>query len=98
MATPSTRSTIVEMLAKRRLFAIDETVRSWPSARWRLSSVYECGTTVPYQSCENATKTTPRWGRTATNVTPPNSRVQSHARPRGRARAPPACVAFAIIA
>jgi len=91
-------STTVAMPANFREFAIAGTVRLWPSARSKLASVKCSGSTVPYQSRENATTTTPRCGSTAIAVIPPKSSVQPSAASRPGRRAPPVLVALAIMA
>src|SRR5664280_3413275 len=98
MAIPSTTSTAVERHEYLRLFAMAGTVRSWPSARRKLSNVKRAGNTVACQLLENATSTTPRCGNTATKVTPAKSTVHAQARSRVGVRGPPALVDLAIIA
>src|SRR5271165_2813083 len=95
---PRITSITVETLAYLRLFAIEGTVYSLPSAARKFPSVNSLGSTLAYQSLEDATNSTPRWGSTATKVTQQKAAVQSRASGAARERAPPTEVALAIIA
>src|SRR6185312_8943605 len=94
MATPRIRSIRVETLANFRLLAMAGTVSSCPRPTLKLSRVQWAGSTVPYQSLAQATRMTPRWGRTARRVTPAKRQVQSQAWRGGRERAPEEAVAL----